>query len=65
MNAISRVRLQNSGWSFLEIPYKAGLLKGDSMFKHVMDMGEEKYMQSLQEVYGDFARLIPSQTLAS
>lgn len=48
-------------WSFLEIPYKAGLLDGDSMFKHVMDIGEERYMQSIQEVYGDFARLIPSQ----
>lgn len=44
-------------WSFLEIPYKAGLLKGDAMFERVMNMGEEKYMHALQKVYGDCARL--------
>ncbi len=52
-------------WSFLEIPYKAGLLKGDSMFNRVMEMGEEKYMQALQEVYGNFARLVSSPILVT
>ncbi len=44
-------------FSFLEIAYKSGLLEGDSMFQRVMELGEEKYMQALQAVYGNFARV--------
>lgn len=44
---------------FLNVAYQSGRLEGDAMFSRVMDMGEAGYMQALQQVYGDFARLAP------
>ncbi|WP_146049532.1 hypothetical protein [Alkalispirochaeta sphaeroplastigenens] len=36
----------------------AGRLKGDSRFNEVMGLGQKEYMRQLQQIYGDFGRIL-------